>query len=179
MPICKPWLGFALGSALGLTQMSWLGSGKAPCASCEQQPNSKLAALQSETCHARVSSLNPPQNRLFGGFFFPAYHQPCPRQLPGTPGICECPSQCSCAMGSAQCWFPAVIYSTQGLPCQALSPTSFFLCCWELEFLSALRSGLFFKTLLKALLFKIRFYFGRGLLSVSPFISKHVKSAKA
>lgn len=116
--------------------------------------------------------------------FPPAHHQRCPRQLPGSASVCDCPSQCSWSHGKCpmvQSSFPAVIYSTPGLPCQALAPTSFFqpLCCRELEFLSALRSGLFFKTLLKELLFKIRFYFGRGLLSVSPFISKHVKSARA
>lgn len=49
----------------------------------------------------------------------------------------------------------------------------------QLGFLAAGRRGLFFKTLLKELLFKIHFHIARGLLSISPFISKQVKSAKA
>lgn len=49
----------------------------------------------------------------------------------------------------------------------------------QLGFLAAGRRGLFFRTLLKELLFKIHFHVTRGLLSVSPFISKQVKSAKA
>lgn len=135
-------------------------------------PNLQLCRVRcSRPC---VNSLNS-QSRLFCGFFFMPQASPwwchvsvnAPHGAPGPMGSARC-----CSAGSQQS-FTAHKASRARL---CLPQASF---CRELEFLSALRSGLFFKTLLKELLFKIRFYFGRGLLSVSPFISKHVKSAKA
>lgn len=72
-PFANPWLGFAHDQRSG-SRTSWLPPEKAPRAGCEQQPNFKFAALQSEMFPSPCELPELATEQLLLLVFFHAHH---------------------------------------------------------------------------------------------------------
>lgn len=167
---------------------SWLGFAHGRCSrslagSSMLTPHLQLCRVR-HSC-PRVNSLNSP---LSSPLFFP-FSVPSDKRSSVASWKCHM-SRAHCGTPwphvkrpGLECGFPAGIYSTWGVQCQGLSPSNHFRSMapllWGAWISGCLEQRFVFQSSVKGAIIQNPLLCGMELLSISPFISKQVKSAKA